>query len=81
MLREFKASRPALDRTRECSFFVPEQFAFHQRFGHSRAVDGNKGTISAPAQVMNGARNQFFAGAAFTGNQHRGFAGSDLPDQ
>ncbi len=80
MLSEFETPRPALDGAREGALFVAEQLALHQGFGHRRTVDGDERAVAPRAEVVDGARHQFLASAAFAGQQHRRFAGGDLPD-
>ena len=58
--------------TRESAFAVAEKLAFEQILGNRRAIDGHKVAVLAQGLVMQGARHQFLAGAAFPGDQHRG---------
>lgn len=78
---EFKTAAAALDGAREGAFFVPEQFAFDEGFGHGGAVDGDKGTVAAGAELVEGARGEFLSGAGFTRNQDCGGRGRDLADE
>jgi hypothetical protein len=64
-------------RTIEGAFLVAEEFGFQEIFGHGAAVDGNEGLIAARAGVVNGARQQFLAGAALAGQQHAGVGTRD----
>ena len=58
-----------LQRSRKCALFVAEELAFHQR-GHKRsAVHGNKRHLSERTAEMNGARDEFLACSAFSGDQ------------
>ena len=70
-----------LIRAGEGSFFVTEEFAFEQRFGQRRTVDGKKRFLAALAVVIDGSRDQFFAGAAFAEDQHRGVLRGDSADR
>ena len=55
----------------EGAFDIAEEFALDQR-GHQRtAVDGDERLVVERSGVVNGARDHFFAGAAFAENQHR----------
>ena len=53
------------------ALFVAEQFAIEQGFGKCGAVHFFKGFITSDVSEMQCLGNQFFAGAGFTGNQHR----------
>src|SRR5947209_1733836 len=81
MLRQLEAARAPLDRSREGSLFVAEELAFHERFRHGGAVDGDERTAPAGAEMMDGSRHQFFAGSAFASYERGGLAGGYLPDQ
>ena len=61
----------------ERAFFVAEELAFEQRFGERAAMNDDQRMEPARAGVVDGARDQFFAGAAFAGDQHRGVGGRD----
>ena len=49
---------------------VAEKFCLDVRFGNGRAVQFDKDAIAAQALGMNGARDQFLAGARFAVDQH-----------
>ena len=53
----------------ERSFDVAEQLRLEQVFGHRAAVDGDERLGAARAGVVDGARQQFLAGAAFAGDE------------
>ena len=55
----------------EGAFFVAEQLAFEQRLGQRRAGDRHERLLRAVAGIVDGARDQLLAGAAFALNQHR----------
>ncbi len=55
----------------ERAFFKTEKLAFQQRSGNSRAVHFYKRAIAPRRAVVNEARQNFFAGAAFAQNQYR----------
>ena len=63
LVRQFKASSLLRDRSGECSLFVSEQFTFQKPERDRCAVQFDKGSLPAAAQIVNGAGNQFFAGA------------------
>ena len=53
----------------EGAFFVSEEFALHQVFGKRGAVDVDPGTAAAMGGLVNGASDEFLAGAGFAGDQ------------
>ena len=55
----------------EGPFLVAEQFAFQQRFGNRRAVDGDERLVAAAAEVVNRLADDFLAGAVFAQDQNR----------
>ena len=54
----------------EGPFFVAEQFAFEQRLGDRRAVDGDERLVAAAAEVVDRLADDFLAGAVFAQDQH-----------
>ena len=54
----------------EGAFDIAEQFALNQRGDERAAVDGNKRLVVERSGVMNGARDHFLAGTAFSEDQH-----------
>ncbi len=67
-------------RAGERAALVAEQFAFEQRFGNRRAVDGDERRLRAVAVLVNRARDEFLAGAGFAANQHVDRLGGDAAD-
>jgi hypothetical protein len=57
-----------------------EEFAFDQFAGKGGAVDFDEWPLVPAAQSMNQVRHDFFARAAFTGDQHRNVAWGDAFD-
>ena len=55
----------------EGAFLVSKQFAFEQRLGDSRTVDGHQRRRAARTAQMHGPGNELFAGSAFTAHQNR----------
>ena len=53
---------------------VAEEFRFHQVLGNGAAVDGDKRLVFAAAVLVDGARQQFLAGAGLAADEHRGIA-------
>ena len=60
------------DRSGKCALLVAEQLGFNEGFRNGAAGDGHKRAAGAGAEIMDGAGDQFLAGAAFAGDQHRG---------
>src|SRR5579883_889609 len=56
----------------EGALLVAEQFAFDQGGNEGAAVDGDEGAAGERSAEVDGAGDQFLAGAAFAGNEHRG---------
>src|SRR3569832_15859 len=50
---------------------MAEQLRVQQVLGQGAAVDGHEGAIAAVADAMEGARQDFLAGAGFPGDEHR----------
>ncbi|MNU72251.1 hypothetical protein D3C71_617050 [compost metagenome] len=57
-----------------------EEFRFHQRFGNSAAVDGDKREAGTRALRMDGTRRQFLARARFAADGHRRATAGDAAD-
>ena len=81
VLGQLEAAGAALDGAGEGAFLVAEELALDQRLGNGRAVDGDKGLAAAGAEVVQGAGDEFLAGAALAGDEHRNVAGGDTLDQ
>ena len=62
---------------REGTAHVTEQFGFQQGFGERAAIDGDERHFRTRAIFVNGARNQFLSGAAFSGDEHAAGLRSD----
>ena len=77
---EFKLAHAAGRRIGKRALFVAEQLAFDQRLGEGGAVQRYKRAVPPSAVVMQGLGDQFLAGAALTGDQHRCPAVGDLFD-
>ena len=71
----------AFDGAGEGAFFVAEQFAFEQVFGDGGAVDGEERGLGAMAVMIDGAGDEFLAGAAFAGDERGGVRLRDLADE
>ena len=54
------------DGAGEGALFVAEQLGFEQVSGNGAAVHRYEGTTATRTQIMDGARNDFFAGPGFT---------------
>ncbi|MCG3119097.1 MAG: hypothetical protein ALAOOOJD_01428 [bacterium] len=70
----------AFGGARERAFFVTQKFAFQQGLRNRGAIDRKKSLIRAPAVLVNRARHQFLAGAAFAHQEHPHIAGGHPAD-
>ena len=59
-------------RAGEGATLVAKQFTLQQLLGNGRAIDRQKRLLAAMAVVINGARDQFLARAAFAADQGGG---------
>lgn len=57
---------------------MAEQFALQQCFRQCRATDGDKRLLGPATMVMDRPRDEFLAGTAFPGDQHRHLRTGDL---
>ena len=69
---QLEAAQPPFGRAGERAPLVAEDLALEQGVGNRRAVEGDERRGSARAQLVNGLRHQFLAGAGFAQQQHRG---------
>ncbi|VBB43702.1 hypothetical protein TRIP_B310026 [uncultured Desulfatiglans sp.] len=70
----FEAADPVADGPGEGPFDMPEEFAFKERLRERAAVDGNEGHVFPGAVVVDGAGDEFLAGAAFALDEDGGLA-------
>ena len=56
----------------EAAAHVAEQLRLEERIGNARAVDRDERRAAAPAALMNQPRDNFFADAAFAGDENLG---------
>src|SRR5882672_347616 len=70
-LRCFKASRAVFDCAGEGASDVSEEFALEKIFRNGRAIDPDERFVFALAAVVDFSRDQLFAGARLTRNEHR----------
>ena len=75
---ELEAAHAPLHRAGERPFFVPEDFAFHERFRNGRAVDGHERSRFSRTQLVQRPGHQLFPRAALARDQHRGARRRDL---
>ena len=54
----------------EGAAFVAEQLALQQRLGNGRAIDGDERLVGAVAVLVDGAGDQFLAGAGLAADEH-----------
>ena len=64
----------------ERAALVAEEFVFDQAFGDGGAIQGDERLVAARGQVMDGAGEEFLAGAAFTEQQDGRRSGGDFLD-
>ena len=74
---DFEQAALVLVGSGERALQIAEQFAFEQRLGKRSAVHGDEGVGGARRTYVNGARNEFFTGAALAVNQNRAGGGGD----
>ena len=72
---QLEAADALRDGAGERALLVAEQFAFQQAGGNGGAVQLDEGALPARAEVVDGARHQFLAGAGFAVDQHGGIGG------
>ena len=65
----------------ERAFAMAEQLAFDERLGQGAAVDRDERLVGPRALVVNGAGDQFLAGAGFAEDQHGRVRRRDFGDQ
>src|SRR2546425_8741899 len=67
-IRQLEAPDTLRDGAGESAFLVPEELAFEQTCRNRRAVQLHERILAARAEIMDGARNQFFSAACFPVN-------------
>src|SRR5262249_13916311 len=77
---QLEASAAPGDCAGEGALLVAEQLALHQAGREGGAVDLDERLVPALAGRVDGACDQFFAGAGLPGNQHGGVRGCDAAD-
>ena len=70
--RQFEQAGTVAVRAGEAAAHVAKQFGFEQRVGDAGGVEGDERAAAACAEGVNRASREFFADAAFTGDQHFG---------
>ena len=76
----FEAPDALAVRAGERAAFVAEQFAFHQLGREHGAIQADQFLVAAVAGGVDRPGDQFLAGAAFAGYEHRFRRGGDLGD-
>ncbi len=56
---------------------MAEEFVFDEPFRNGRAIERDKGLLASIGEMVHGASEKLFAGAAFTEQQHGGVGGGD----
>ncbi len=67
---EFESPDAIAHRAGEGAADVAEEFAFEQFARDRRAIDPDQRPVAAAARLVDGARDQFLAGAGFAGDHH-----------
>src|SRR5258708_39084498 len=62
---QFEAADALCDRASEGAFLVAKEFTFQQTRGNSSAIELHEGIVMTRAEIMDGSRNQLFAGSGF----------------
>src|SRR5262249_32637651 len=70
LMREFEPSRFLRDCSGECAFLMTKQFTFQKPERNGCAIQFHKSSILAAAQLVNCARDQFFAGSRLAQNEN-----------
>src|SRR5262250_522751 len=77
LVRQFEASSFLGDPPRNSSLFVPEELALQEAERDRGTIQLDEGSLPAPAQIVDGARNEFFAGSRLPQDQDARIRGSD----
>src|SRR5207247_10702897 len=80
-IRARQQAAPRRRGTSECTTLVPEHFRFQQLVRDGRAIHRDERLIASLRERMDRARNDFFAGATFAGDQDACLARSNPFDQ
>ncbi|MNQ85387.1 hypothetical protein D3C85_1005480 [compost metagenome] len=79
-IRRFHQAGAASGSAGEGAFLVAEKFGLDQGFRDRCAVDRDQRRLGAAGKVVQGARDQFLAGAGLALDQHGGVGRGDLAD-
>ena len=79
-VREFEAADAVAHRAGEGAAHMAEEFALEQFARNGGAIDADERAVGAAGGFVDGAGDQFLAGAALAGDQHRGGGGRDELD-
>src|SRR5215471_11895369 len=69
LVRQFEASRFLGDRPRKGSLFVHEELALQETERDRGTIQLDESSLPPPAQIVDGARNEFFAGSRLAQDQ------------
>ena len=72
---ELEATNFLADGAGESAAFVAEEFGFEKTTGNGGAIDFDEGAIAARAEIVDGAGEEFLAGAGFAEEQDGGAGG------
>ena len=74
---ELEAADFLVDGAGEGAAFVAEEFGFEQAGGNRGAIHFDEGALFARAEIVDGARDEFFAGAGFAEDENGAAGGRD----
>jgi len=77
----FEAADVVFDGAGEGAADVAEEFGLNEGFAEGGAVDGDEGVVFAVAVVVDGAGDEFFAGAGFAADEDAGVGGGGEFDE
>ena len=77
----FDAAELLADGAGKRALFMAEELAFEEVFGDGGAVDADVISLAADTEAVEGAGDQFLAGAAFAEDQDGGVGGGDVLDE
>jgi hypothetical protein len=76
-VRQFEAARLVFERAGERTSHVTKEFALEKALRHRATIQLDQSAAISRTVLVDSTRDQFFAGAAFSGDQHRGIGWCD----
>ncbi len=77
VIGQFEAADFLRESAGESAALVAEKFGFEKPAGDGGAIDFDESALAARAKIVNGAGDELFAGAGFSGDKDGGSSGSD----